>query len=124
LIKNQTFERRLKVDTKECKQLCWECRTECQETLANHCLEMGGDHVAPEHVKMMLDCIEMCQIAADFMGRQSPLHSYTCEACAAVCEACANSCEKLEGAQMKHCAETCRRCAESCLEMSKMKQAA
>jgi len=29
----------------ECIQLCWECRNECQQTLFNHCLEMGGKHV-------------------------------------------------------------------------------
>jgi hypothetical protein len=118
------IERRMEMDIKACKELCWECRTECQDTLATHCLQKGGEHVAPEHVKLMLDCIQICQTAADFMGRQSSLHAYTCEACAAVCEACAQSCRKLEGEQMKHCAETCSRCAESCREMSRMKRAA
>ena len=112
------------MDTTDCKQLCWECRTECQETLTAHCLEMGGDHVAPEHVKLMLDCIEICQTAADFMVRKSSLHPYICQACAVVCEACAQTCEEFEEEKMKHCAETCRRCAESCREMSLMKKAA
>ncbi len=106
---------------RECIQLCWECRSECQEMLFNHCLEVGGKHIEKEHVKLMADCIQACQTAADFMTRDSQLHASTCEACADVCDACAESCERIGGEEMKRCAEICRRCAESCREMSKTK---
>jgi len=102
----------------DCKELCSSCRTHCQETLVRHCLQMGGEHVAPDHVKLMLDCIDICQTAADFMDRESALHAYVCEACARVCDACADSCEKIDGDEMKKCAEVCRKCAESCRHMS------
>lgn len=108
----------------ECIQLCWECRNECQETLYNHCLPMGGKHAAPEHIKLMADCIQACQTAADFMTRQSRLHASTCAACADVCDGCAKSCEEIGGKEMQHCAEICRRCADSCREMGKIKKAA
>ena len=35
----------------------------------NHCLEAGGDHVAPQHFRLMADCAAMCATAADFMLR-------------------------------------------------------
>lgn len=107
-----------------CIQLCWECRDTCQDTLYSHCLPTGGKHAETEHVKLMADCIQACQAAADFMRRNSRLHASECAACADVCEACAQSCERLGDAEMKRCAEICRRCATSCREMGKMKKAA
>ena len=107
-----------------CITTCWECRDECQKTLFTHCLYEGGKHLEPEHVKLMADCIQICQTAADFMTRQSPLHASVCAACADICEACAKSCEAIGGEHMKRCAEICRRCAQSCREMSQMKEAA
>jgi hypothetical protein len=94
------------------------------KTLFNHCLEMGGKHVEPKHVKLMTDCIEICQTSADFMTRGSKLHESVCAACADVCEACAVSCDAIGGDEMKHCAELCRKCAKSCREMSGIKKAA
>ncbi|MBP2159016.1 MULTISPECIES: four-helix bundle copper-binding protein [Asticcacaulis] len=103
----------------QCIALCWECRDECQTALFDHCLTMGGDHVAKHHVTAMTDCIQVCQTAADAMTRQSPIHAAVCAACAEACEACAKSCEQIGDTQMQKCAEVCRRCAQSCREMSK-----
>lgn len=111
-------------DLQACIQTCWECRTECQETLFGHCLEMGGDHVAKEHVKVMTDCIQACQTAADFMTRGSVLHATICGACAEICDDCAESCERIGGEQMQRCAEICRRCAQMCRDMGQMEKAA
>ncbi len=105
-------------------QLCWECRATCQETLYQHCLDMGGEHVAAAHVKAMTDCIEICQVAADFMTRRSPLHMVVCAACAAICSACATSCDHIAGDTMKACADLCRRCAKACDDMGRMAKAA
>lgn len=107
-----------------CIRNCWECRNECQTAMYQQCLEMGGKHVESAHLKLMTDCIQICQTAADFMTRGSDLHMETCAACAAVCEACAKSCDQVGGEDMKKCAETCRQCAASCREMSQMKKAA
>jgi hypothetical protein len=103
---------------KECIRECWECRTECQTTLFNHCLQEGGEHLEESHVKLMMDCIQICQTAADFMTRNSSLHAEICKACASVCEVCADSCEEIGGEMMSQCARACRNCAESCREMA------
>lgn len=107
-----------------CIHLCLECQDVCQDTLYEHCLEMGGKHVEKEHVKLMEDCIEACQTAANFMKRGSRLHASECEACADICDACAQSCELVGGKEMVRCAEVCRRCGVACREMAKMKRAA
>jgi hypothetical protein len=109
---------------KDCMRSCIECSNICQETLFEHCLEMGGEHVEKAHVKLMEDCIRACQTAADFMARNSQFHAYQCETCAKICEACASSCEEIGGEQMKKCADICRNCADTCSEMGKMKKAA
>ena len=111
-------------DVKDCVILCWTCRTECHETLFLHCLPTGGEHANAEHVKIMTDCIQICQAAADYMTRGSIMHAEVCVACADVCEACAESCESLGGEEMKRCADICRRCAQKCRDMGKIKKAA
>jgi hypothetical protein len=99
-------------------QACWACRQECQDMLFNHCLEIGGKHLDPDHVRIMMDCIEMCQTAADAMVRRSPVHAVICTACAEVCDACADSCQKVGGVGMELCADACRECAALCRQMA------
>lgn len=111
-------------DMKRCIETCWECRDTCQTMLYNTCLNMGGEHVAAAHVKLMTDCIEICQLAADMMTRQSSQHVHVCAACAEICAACAESCARLPGHDMAACATICLRCAESCRAMSCMIEAA
>jgi hypothetical protein len=111
-----------KESMKECTELCWVCRTTCQEMLYHHCLPTGGKHAEAEHVKLMADCIQACQTAADFMSRNSKFSASECSACADVCEACAESCDRIDDEKMKRCAEACRKCAQSCRAISKMKE--
>lgn len=107
-----------------CIQICLECQSVCQDTLYERCLEMGGKHVDQMHVKLMADCIEACQTAANGMKRGSPLYASFCAVCADVCDACAKSCERVGDTEMQACADLCRRCADACREMSKLKRAA
>jgi hypothetical protein len=115
------YSLKLPEDMRQCIETCWECRHECQTTLFNHCLVMGGKHVEPEHVKLMADCIQICQLAADAMVRQSPMHADICATCAKICDACAESCEGIDSVEMKNCAKICRKCADDCREMGGMK---
>jgi hypothetical protein len=104
----------------QCIENCQECHTICLETL-QYCAQKGGRHVEAEHLKLLSDCVQICQTSADFMIRESSLHSETCDACAAVCEACAEDCERMsDDPQMKKCADICSRCAESCHETAAM----
>lgn len=107
---------------KNCIETCSECRDECETTLYQHCLEQGGKHVEKAHIKLMADCIEICQTATHFMLRGSDQHKAVCGTCADICEACAESCEKIGSEEMKNCAEACRQCAKTCREISGNKQ--
>lgn len=103
---------------RDCIIACWSCRTACQETLFNHSFKQGGKFVEEKHVRLMFDCIQLCQAAADYMTRNSEMYTLVCLALVGVCESCAKSCEKIGGAEMLRCAEACRRCVESCRKAS------
>ena len=103
---------------RECIDACVDCARVCAETLT-YCLSKGGEHVRPEHLKALQDCVDICATDAAFMVRGSEHHTELCGVCADVCQACAVSCEGFgNDAQMKACAEACRRAAESCRKMS------
>jgi hypothetical protein len=102
----------------KCMEECDDCQRVCAETM-QYCLTKGGRHVAPEHVRLMTDCIEICQTASNFMLRGSELHTATCRACAEVCNRCADDCASFNGDDvMARCADACRECAESCERMA------
>src|SRR2546421_4779158 len=92
----------------ECIVECDSCHDVCTETIA-HCLMTGGRHAAAAHVRLLMDCAQICQTASDFMLRGSSLHRAVCRVCAEVCDACAVSCAELGGVEMNACAKACRR---------------
>ena len=105
-------------EMQQCIQACLECYRTCLETVT-YCVQKGGRHAEVSHIRLLLDCVEICQTSANFLLRGSELHTRTCFACAEVCERCAESCEGLGGdSMMKACADMCRRCEESCRKMS------
>ena len=102
----------------ECIDNCNNCHAACLETV-EYSLEKGGEHATEAHIRLLLDCAEICQTSANFMLRMSPLHAVICAACAEVCEQCARDCERFpDDRQMAACARMCRKCAESCKEMA------
>lgn len=105
-------------DLERCAQECLNCFKVCSETLYQYCLEQGGEHVKPQHIKLMEDCITICRTSAEFLTRGSENHKATCRACAEICQKCADDCARFDDQQMKTCAETCRKCAEICRQMS------
>ena len=96
-----------------CIQECHNCHDSCAETVT-HCLQMGGEHAEPSHIRLLLDCAEICQTSANFMLRMSEFHGQTCGVCADVCERFGDD------QMMQECAEACRSCAQSCHEMAQM----
>jgi hypothetical protein len=107
-------------EMQRCIQECMSCHAVCLETVT-HCLKMGGQHAEVSHVRLLLDCADICQTSADYMLRGSDLHGRTCALCAEVCERCAADCERMgDDAQMQACAQACRACAESCRQMASM----
>ena len=113
-------------EMQQCIQNCFNCHSICLNTI-NYCLQKGGMHTEPAHIRLMLDCAEICQISANFMLRNSDFHIRTCGICAEVCDRCARDCDRVASpqenrmgndAQMKACADMCRRCADSCRQMA------
>lgn len=99
-----------------CIQDCLRCHEVCLGMTSHHCLEKGGKHGEPNHLRLMLACVEICRAAASIMLINVEQHKNVCSACAEICEACAASCEKIGG--MEPCVEACLRCAKSCREMA------
>ena len=106
-------------EMRRCAEECHRCHDVCLETI-QHCLHMGGKHAEPHHIRLMMDCVQICHTSGDFMLRGSDLHAHTCRACAAVCQRCAEDCERVDAQDqhMRACAEACRRCADSCRRMA------
>jgi hypothetical protein len=101
----------------QCIETCVRCHRICLETAARHLA--GEGEIGATHLRLLLDCAEICQTSANFMIRGSDLHGETCAACAAICDRCADECDRLgDDPHMAACAEICRRCAESCRDMA------
>lgn len=106
-------------ESRECIERCLSCHRVCTETIT-HCLKMGGEHAAADHIGLLRDCAAICELSAKFMMHGSQFHHKTCATCAEVCDACAKECDRLARGdrKMQECAEMCRRCAESCRQMA------
>jgi hypothetical protein len=106
----------LSQETRACIEACLRCHAVCYAMAMTHCLETGGEHLRPQHYRLMMDCVIVCAAAADLMAHKSQFHHPFCGLCADVCEACAKSCEQLDG--MELCIEACRTCAAACRAMA------
>jgi hypothetical protein len=103
---------------RQCMDNCHDCHDLCWQTVI-HCLENMGSSRDAAHVRLLLDCAQICHTSEDFMLRGSDLHGLTCGVCSEVCTRCAEECERMaDDPMMRKCAATCQRCAESCAEMS------
>lgn len=100
----------------QCIAACTACYQTCLKMAMTHCLQVGGKHVQPEHMQLMMACVEICKTAANVMLIGSPLHKKVCAACADICNACADNCESI--GDMQECVTACRNCAQSCQAMA------
>lgn len=105
-------------EMQQCIQECLNCHVVCLATKA-HCMQKGGPHAQPQHIRELADCAQICITSADSMLRGSQMHSRTCAVCAEMCEPCEQSCAQMNDDQMmQQCIDACRRCAESCRRMA------
>ena len=106
-------------EMQKCIELCQDCHALCTQTVG-HCLKLGGPHAAPEHIRLLLDCAQICDTTAQYLLRGSSLHERMCGLCAEVCRQCADNCVQVAGGDqmVNQCAEMCRRCAGSCERMA------
>jgi hypothetical protein len=111
---NMTQNRMLK----ECIDLTTQCANMCEQSI-DHCLQKGGEHVQPHHMKSMIDCAEICRTCDDFMLRGSEHMGQMCEVCADVCQTCGDSCSNFQDDKMmQQNADMCKRCADACRQMA------
>ena len=103
-------------ELKSCIDACQRCYTTCLQTAMRHCLEVGGEHTAPKHFRLMMACAEICRTSATLMLIGSPSHQMQCDLCAKICEECAADCERIGG--MEDCVTACRACAKECRHMA------
>lgn len=104
-------------DMIQCIDACGRCSRTCLETLM-YCMEHEA-HRQPEHLRLMLECADLCAVSARFMIASSDFHRKLCGLCAEVCMACAESCGQFgDDATMQECAAECRKCAEVCQVMA------
>jgi hypothetical protein len=107
-----------KPDMAHCLEDCLSCFRSCLATVT-YCLTRGGRHAELAHVRTLLDCADICDTSARFLGRSSPLHARTCSACAEICRTCESTCRRMpEDEVMQRCANACRICADSCEAMA------
>ncbi len=99
-----------------CIDACLSCYQTCLSMSSGHCLEIGGEHARPDHIKLILACSETCRATAHVMVLGSAHHKRLCAECADICEDCASECERL--GDMDVCVQACRSCTESCRAMA------
>lgn len=114
-----TMQQPMTDQMRQCITHCLDCHAVCLET-SQHCLTLGGNHAAAQHIRTLLDCAQSCITSADFMLRMSPHHAQSCGFCADLCRECAQECERMAGGDslMQRCVEVCRRCEQSCRQMA------
>lgn len=103
-------------DMRACIDACLDCYRTCTATAMTYCLEMGGDHTAPGHFRLMMACSEICRTAAHMMLIHFDGHVRICRECAEICTRCADDCDAMPG--MESCAAACRACAAACYRMA------
>jgi hypothetical protein len=102
----------------DCIDACNACAQLCAETM-RYCLQQGGKHATPQHISLLIDCIELCKLASSFMTRNSEHYMHVCSECADICDRCAASCGTFDDPVMRACADACIDCAAACREMSR-----
>lgn len=103
----------------QCIQACLDCHHVCLETVRHRLRRQGREAAGTAHIRMLLDCAELCQTTADFICSESAFHGRLCALCADLLELCAERCEAFgDDPQMRACAEACRRCADFCRSLA------
>jgi hypothetical protein len=106
----------LSATTLACIEQCRRCQLVCLHMATGHCLQKGGPHVEPEHLRTMLACAAVCGTAAEVMTTGASLHRHVCALCAEVCGICVDSCRGLD--DMDECIAACESCRTSCEAMA------
>jgi hypothetical protein len=95
------------------------CYTVCTETLS-YSLDGGGHLFDERHLRLLIDCCEVCQTTQNALLRSSEVGTMLAAVCVEVCEKVAENCRKVDGmdSQLMECAETCDHTADCCRRLA------
>ena len=100
------------------------CIDECTRThqvcltASGHALRHGGAENSNHVIRVLSDCVEIAQTAANFMLRGSPNHRKVCGTCAEICREVARECGEFDDDAMSQVVATVTGCAEACEAMA------
>jgi hypothetical protein len=116
-LNEQPGENELTSVLENCVQNCSDCHKICTFTVL-YCLQTGGTHAEEPHIRLMLDCADICHLAVSLMLRNSQFVRQSCELCSEACRRCGESCGRFkDDEQMEACGNVCLTAAQSCQEM-------
>lgn len=104
-------------EMRRCIDDCTRCHQVCLTT-AGHALRHGAGENTNHMIRVLSDCVEICQTSANFMLRGSPNHKHTCGLCARICRECETACREFDDPVLQKCADVAGQCAESCGAMA------
>ena len=52
-------------EMRRCVDDCLACHRVCLTAASQHCLDVGGRHVEPRHMRLMLACVEICPVGIE-----------------------------------------------------------
>jgi hypothetical protein len=112
-----TAGKKFDADMEQCIDACTRTH-QVALTVSGHALRHGGEENSNHLIRVLSDCVEMCQTAANFMLRGSPNHKKTCGLNAEICREVARECGKFDDEPMNKMARVATECAESCEKMA------
>jgi hypothetical protein len=94
------------------------CYAVCTETLT-YSLNAGGLLSEEGHIRLLIDCREICQTTQNTLLRASDLGILLATVCVEACEKVAESCRRIDGdEQLLECAEVCDETANCCRQLA------
>jgi hypothetical protein len=102
-------------DMKAAIEACQACHEACMETTAKLRMRGPGDN---GQIGALLDCADLCRLAASFLTRDSPLHAMACALCADACQRAARDCARVDDDDVRRTADTCRRTGDRCRRLA------
>jgi hypothetical protein len=106
-------------EMRRCIEAASDSYSACTETLT-YSLDGRFELTDPRHLRLLIDCAEVCQTTENALLRASELGQLLATVCAEACEKVAESCRRLDAAdeQLGECADVCMRCADCCRELA------
>ena len=102
----------LEPETKTCVAALQACHATCLQFATFDCMQGNYPRVGPNQFRLMLDCAELCQTAANFLIRDSDHYLRVCREALVICEDLASDCRKFPG--MEAILAACDECVSAC----------